>query len=331
MSRTRSVFVLYTGGTFGMVPGPDGALAPLALAELEADICALCPDVRLLLHALEPPLDSSSVGPQEWAKMAQIIARAVPDHAGVVVIHGSDTLAYTASALSFMLENVPRPVVVTGSMRPLRQAGSDAAGNFRAAVQAALAQDLAAVTVAFGGHLMLGCRVVKMSAHRDTAFASPNAPMLGSFSPDLTLKHPVAPQKGDFQVAKDYDARVIVLRLWPGITADAVRHALAQPDLCGVILQSFGSGNAPDDPDVIRALQQGLQGKLCLNLTQCPEGAVEMGKYAASQGLATAGVISGGDMTLEAALPKMMLALGRDDIPDKRSYLSASQCGERSD
>ncbi|SMC28295.1 L-asparaginase [Andreprevotia lacus DSM 23236] len=329
-----SLLVIYTGGTLGMRAGPQGlAPAPAWLSGLLAEHYP-----GLTVREYTPLLDSSAMGPADWNRIGSDIAAHADQFDGFVVLHGTDTLAWTASALSFMLQGLGKPVVLTGAMLPWEVDGSDAPGNVAAAL--ALAQDgrMQEVAVVFAGVAYRGCRVRKVDCEAAAAFASPNAPALGRFDPQAErwqLTRQSSTPGGDiapafrFQPVADY-ARIVQLALAPGHTPAALA-GLLQPDLLdGVVLQSFGAGNLPDPPVLLAALARCAGRVPLVNLSLCPQGRTTPGQYAAGSALAALGVWDGADMTPEAALAKLYWLAGQGlDLPARRALFERDLLGER--
>ena len=336
----RSVMIIYTGGTIGMLADPrTGALRPMDLAHLEEQVPELERiGVRLRSVAFDEAIDSSDMRPADHVRIARIIGENYAEYDGFVVLHGSDTMAYTASALSFLLEGLAKPVILTGSQLPIGTIRTDAKENLITAIEIAAAKDeqgramVPEVAVYFEYSLMRGNRTVKVHAERFEAFRSPNWPVLAEAGVHIRYdRAAILPQReGPLKVHANVDDRVAIIRLFPGIRASWVRHALAQPDLRAVVLTTFGSGNGPTDPDFINALREACaRGLLLLNVTQCVGGRVEQGKYATSQAFQEMGVVPGADLTVEAAVTKLMFLLGQhaDNAPVARQ-LTTSLAGE---
>lgn len=334
----RRVALLHTGGTAGMVRGADGAYVPRpgALAAALSGLAELA-DPRLPrvdLDELDPLLDSSDVRPHDWQRFADRVAHAFAGGAdGVVVLHGTDTMAYTASALAFLLEGLPGPVVLTGSQVPLAEVRSDARDNLITALLLAATPGWAEVAVLFGGHLWRGCRTTKVSTHGFDAFASPNLPPLAEVGVDVVWRRDLLrpPVPGPLQVRRLADVDVVALRLFPGITAETLRNVLRDP-VRGLVLETYGSGNAPTrDADLLEVLRAAVaRGVVVVNVSQCLHGAVRMDAYAAGRTLADAGVVSGGDLTAEAALAKLLVLLSRGLTPaDTAAAMARDLVGER--
>jgi len=336
----RSVLIIYTGGTIGMVADPrTGALRPMDLAHLEEQVPELDRiNVRLGSESFETPIDSSDMRPTDWVRIARIIGRHYETYDGFVVLHGSDTMAYTASALSFLLEGLNKPVILTGSQLPIGTIRTDAKENLITAIEIAAAKDeegramVPEVAVYFEYRLLRGNRTVKVHAERFEAFRSPNYAALAEagvhirYDRAAILQHRNTP----LVVHDRVDDAVAVLRMFPGIRGAWVRHALTQPDLRMVLLTTFGSGNAPTDPALLDALREARQkGVILLNVTQCIGGRVEQGRYSTSRALAEMGVVPCGDMTVEAALTKAMCLLGRTNDPQQLERAMVQDlCGE---
>ncbi|HVG24482.1 MAG TPA: asparaginase [Thermoanaerobaculia bacterium] len=312
----KRVYVIYTGGTIGMRRTPEGyAPAPGSLQEQLRGMPELrdlaMPDV--VIHEYEPLLDSSNMTPAEWMKIALDIARNYDDYDGFVVLHGTDTMAYTASALSFILEGLSKPVVVTGSQIPLVELRSDGRDNLISSLLVAACYDVPEVCLFFGRQLLRGNRAVKVSTHGLTPFVSPNFPPLGTFGVDVEIRRDLVRPRGASLDVHDVGAAVLsVVRLIPGISASFLRNALAPP-VQAVVLQAYGVGNGPDrDADFLAALSEATaRGVVVVDCSQCLTGHVDLDEYTAGSALAKAGVISGYDLTIEAAIAKLNFLFSR--------------------
>jgi len=317
-----AVLLIYTGGTIGMCADPrTGSLRPMDLAHLEEQV----PELRriaadLATVAFERPLDSSDLGPADWVRIAGIIAAHYDRFDGFVVLHGSDTMAYTASALSFLLEGLNKPVVLTGSQLPIGTIRTDAKENLLTAIEIAAAKDadgrpmVPEVVVYFEYRLMRGNRTVKVHAERFEAFRSPNWPPLAEAGVHLRYdRSAIIPwQEGPLTVHQTLDEHVAIIRLFPDIRGEWVRHALSLPGLRAAVLTTFGSGNGPTDPAFIAALREARDRDILLmNVTQCVGGRVEQGRYGTSRAFVDLGVVPGADLTVEAAITKLMFLLGQ--------------------
>ena len=312
----KSIYVAYTGGTIGMQRSDNGYI-PVS-GHLQRQL-ALMPEFYrpempdFTVHEYAPLIDSSDMTPDDWRHIAQDVAENYDSYDGFVILHGTDTMAFTASALSFMLENLGKPVIVTGSQIPLEALRSDGQPNLLHAVYLAAHYPVIEVGLFFNNTLFRGNRTTKAHADGFDAFASPNLPPLleagihiRHVAPPLPrnvgaslVVHPIIPQP------------VGVVTLYPGISADVVGNFLRQP-VKALILRTYGVGNAPQHPALLEELQRAVaRGSIVVNLTQCFSGRVNMGGYATGNALARAGVISGYDMTVEATLTKLHFLLSQ--------------------
>jgi L-asparaginase len=326
---TRRVLVAYTGGTIGMDRTATG-YAPRAgylrdqLAQLPGLHGPGMPEVEL--DAFDPLLDSSNMRPADWVRIAERLAARYDEFDGFVVLHGTDTMGYTSSALAFLLHPLGKPVVVTGSQLPFGQPRTDARGNLLTALLVAADPAIPEVTLLFGSRLLRGCRAVKVSADGFDAFDSPNLEPLGSAGVEIQLRPDLArpADPGRPQVPDGLEATVGALRLFPGISPDVVGHVLAAP-LQGLVLEAYGTGNAPDrDERLLAEIQEATgRGVVVVVVTQCLSGTVDLDAYATGSALARAGAVGGGDMTVEAALTKLFYLLGAGREPDEVRELVA--------
>lgn len=286
------------------------------------------------------PLDSSAVGPQHWLTIAAAIERVYEHYDGFVVIHGTDTLAYTASALSFLLVNLAKPVVVTGSQTPIFVERTDATQNFLNALyvagyKATGVAKVPEVSVCFGDHLLRGNRTRKVSVDAREGFASPNYPPLGRFGDAIRintkrlLKAP--PADRPFYVHRALDDRVMDLTLYPGVKGSQLRPFFERDDLKGFVLRTFGSGTTPRDPELLEAVTAAARaGKVLLIVTQCLEGGVDLGRYYASATLLEPRIVSGFDLTPEAALTKLMWMMALEEDAEMEAQIQMCHRGEQS-
>lgn len=339
--RLNKVLLIYTGGTIGMGHNPDtGALEPLNFDHLLSNFpeFALLP-TKVDTYQFTPPIDSSDMSLRRWAQLVRIIADNYEAYDGFVVLHGTDTMAYTASALSFMLENLTKPVILTGSQLPIGQLRTDGKENLLTSIElaAAFGEDgrpmVPEVCIYFSGRLLRGNRSTKESADGFNAFNSFNYPHLCEagvefqFNPHYILKpdysKPMIPHMA-------MDPNVVVFSLFPGIQENVVRHMFEAPELRGIVMRSFGSGNAPQKPWLMRLLKDATQrGVTVVNISQCVAGFVKMGRYDTGFQLQDAGVVSGGDSTVESAITKLMfLQAHYKDVRAIRSLMGRSICGE---
>ncbi len=337
----RKVLLIYTGGTIGMSHNPlTKALEPLDFEHLRQNVPELNQfDIQIEAYQFSPPIDSSDMSPALWTQLSHVIADRYEDYDGFVVLHGTDTMAYTASALSYLLENLTKPVIFTGSQLPIGQLRTDGKENLITSIEIAAARHkdgtamVPEVGIYFNGHLLRGNRTTKQSADEFNAFESFNYPHLVdagvniSYHEDRILKPDFTkPMLPHFRL----DNNVIIFSLFPGIREDLIRHIIATPNLRSIVMRTFGSGNAPQSPWLISALKEGTrQGKVIVNISQCMQGMVEMGRYDTGFQLKEAGVISGHDSTVESAVTKLMFLQSHYNDPEQvRHYMQHSIRGE---
>ncbi len=312
-----SVLVLHTGGTIGMVETPAGsAPAPAALGPyLDAIVSSSAGELPPIdLVELDPLIDSSNATPDTWCTIAKILDSHRDDYAGFVVLHGTDTMAYTSSALSFLLPAFGRPVVVTGSQIPIARARSDGRQNLVGALQVAARPDVPEVSLLFGKLLLRGNRATKIDASGFDAFDSPRCAPLAHIGVDIAVNHAIvrAPQAEPALLAGRL-AKVAAVRLFPGFSASILAN-LCRPPLQGLIIEAYGVGNGPsDDREFLAAVEAATSvGIVVVVVTQCVRGSVQPGAYATGSALMRAGAVPGFDMTSEAALTKLAVTLGQD-------------------
>jgi L-asparaginase len=320
----KRVYIAYTGGTIGMRRTRDGYSPEPGYLQEQLDAM---PELRhesmplVTIGEYAPLLDSSNMTPREWVKIAHDVADRYDDYDGFVVLHGTDTMAYTASALPFMLNGLAKPVLITGSQIPLCEVRNDARENLITSLLIASTYDVPEVCLYFGGRLLRGCRAVKVSADGFAAFDSPNFPPLGTVGIGIEINWPFVrtmEEKRPRLSVEEFGSPIVsALRLFPGISPELVRNVL-RPPLQGLVLEAYGVGNGPDsDAEFIAALTEATRrGVVIVDCTQCLEGTVDLTEYTAGSALARAGVISGFDMTAEAALAKLYYLFSRGDTPD---------------
>jgi len=320
----KRVYIAHTGGTIGMNRTRNGYGPQRGYLQQQME---LMPELShpsipsFKIHDYDPLLDSSNMTPVEWVKIAEDIAEHYDDYDGFIVLHGTDTMAYTASALPFMLQGLRKPVVITGSQIPLCEVRNDARENLITSLLIAANYAIPEVCLYFGGKLLRGCRSTKVSADGFAAFDSPNFPPLGTAGIDIEVNWDLVrkPKNAGAKLGvHDLRAPVVsALRLFPGISPELLRNVL-RPPLQGLVLETYGIGNGPDQNlDFLAALEEATaRGVVIVDCTQCLEGTVDLGEYATGTALARAGVISGFDLTAEAALAKLYYLLSRGDPPE---------------
>jgi len=320
MVDETSILIIYTGGTIGMIVDEEsGALVPFNFDLIYEQIPVLKKfHFRLGFHSFDPIMDSSNMNPEAWIELASIIEKNYEEYDGFVVLHGSDTMAFSASALSFLLENLNKPVIFTGSQLPMGVLRTDGRENFITSIEIAAAKEndtpvVPEVCVYFENRLMRGNRTVKYNAENFNAFISGNYPLLAEVGVFIKYNEN-AIQKPNFKKLKAHrkmDTNVGILKLFPGISRQFVESVLTVPGLKGLVLETFGTGNAPAGQWFLDLLKKAVDsGLLIINITQCLSGNVIQGKYETSKGLKEIGILSGHDMTTEAALVKMMYLFG---------------------
>ena len=318
----NKILLIYTGGTIGMMQdAKTGSLRPFNFKSLTKQVPELS-RFNLDLHSVsfKKPIDSSNMHPRVWVELADIIEKNYTQYDGFVILHGSDTMAYTASALSFMLQNLSKPVILTGSQLPIGIIRTDGKENLITAIEIAAAKNkqgkalVPEVAIYFEYELFRGNRTFKYNSAHFDAFQSPNYPPLAEAGVEIiyNTNYIAKASTKKLSVHKHLDNDIVVLNLFPGISKKITESILHAPGIKAVVLHSFGAGNAPTDDWFITLLKQTIaKGIIIYNVTQCPEGHVIQGKYETSSTLQKIGVISGQDITLEAAITKLMFLLGQ--------------------
>ena len=325
-SRTK-ILLIYTGGTIGMQKDlSSGALKAFNFSKLLQKIPELKQlDCEIETLSFEKPIDSSDMNPSHWISIAGMIQSHYAAFDGFVVLHGSDTMSYTASALSFMFENLAKPVILTGSQLPIGDLRTDAKENLITAIQIASLQQnnnavITEVCLYFEYKLYRGNRTTKINSENFNAFCSPNYPALVESGVNLNLKSDLFLTNDcskDLIVHDSFDTNVVILKMFPGMSESVFSAILNIPNLKGIVLETYGAGNATTDEWFIKALTQAIEnGKHIVNVTQCPTGTVNMGQYETSSILKQIGIISGKDSTTEAAITKLMFLLGQNTAPN---------------
>lgn len=338
-----AILIIYTGGTIGMVQRPDtGALAPVKFDQILDEVPELGKfNYNIKTRILNPVVDSSNMNPGIWVKIAKIIHKEYANFDGFVVLHGTDTMAYTASALSFMFENLDKPIILTGSQLPVGMIRTDGKENIITSVEIAAAKQngksiVPEVCIYFDFKLYRGNRTVKRDAELFSAFRSVNYPDLAVAGVDIKYNREYIyyPENhGIVKVNTKFDDNVVILKMFPGISQSVFNSILNTPRLRGVVLETFGSGNVPTSQWLINCIKKAIKrGVIFLNVTQCEGGRVVMGQYETSRELLKAGVVSGNDITTEAAITKLMFLLGQGlTEPEIKMYLNKSLRGEISE
>jgi L-asparaginase len=339
-SDTGAILLICTGGTISMSVDPGtGALTPFRFDQLHQYLPELKKfNFKIDFVQFNPLMDSSEVGPDGWIRMAEIIYEAYENYDGFVVLHGTDTMAFSASALSFMLENLRKPVIFTGSQLPIGMVRTDAKENLVTAIEIAACKEsgfamVPEVCIFFENTLWRGNRTTKKNAELFNAFGSYNYPPLATAGVHIRYNRLVIHYDKDLVpliLHRLLDTNLAILKLFPGITENYVKAVFNTPGLRAVILESFGAGNAPSYDWLIRELKAAAEKDIVIvNVTQCNSGSVEMGRYKTSIHLLEAGVVSGYDITTESAVTKLMFLLGHyQDSTIIRQKMDCSFCGE---
>ncbi|MDR2968727.1 MAG: type I asparaginase [Tannerellaceae bacterium] len=335
-----SILLIYTGGTIGMMENPEtGVLSPLDFQHLKDNV----PELKKMGYAVDaiqfdPPIDSSEMGPENWQKLVRIIADNYRKYDGFVILHGTDTMSFTASALSFMLENLGKPVILTGSQLPIGILRTDGKENLITAIEIAAAREngrplVQEVCIFFENNLLRGNRTSKMSADHFNAFRSCNYPPLACAGIHIKYDPPrifrPALQKPLIPHCR-LDRNIAILKLFPGISPQVIESILNIPGLKAVVMETYGSGNAPSEEWFLNMLSEAVKkGIVVVNVTRCIAGTVEMQRYETGQRLLEAGIISGYDSTMESAVTKLMFLFGRGMCADEvKDWMKCSLVGE---
>jgi L-asparaginase len=347
---SAQILILYTGGTIGMgheIQGDSNSpLIPQSWAFLQKAMPAISRDgfftkekgIQFTYKSFENVIDSSEFNPNHWTKILESISKAYSNYDGFIIIHGTDTMAYTASALSFAFQNLSKPVVLTGSQLPIFHPRTDAINNLSNAIHIAAAKVfglpiIPEVLICFNDTLLRGNRSTKSSSKDFSGFESPSFPILGSLEQSIKISEEYILDKPNepFGIKPNFETNIIIITLFPGFNPDILIRLSEDDQLKGVILRTFGSGNAPSSDSFIRAIQLLVnKGKTILNISQCQEGFVNMKTYKTGNNLYKCGVVSGADMTLESATAKMMWLLGNEDVKSMDKLVGKNLRGELS-
>lgn len=324
-----SVLLIYTGGTIGMIENPDtGALENFNFEQLQKYVPELRRfEFRIDSYQFDPPVDSSDMGPAAWCMLVKVISENYDHYNGFVILHGTDTMAFTASALSFMLEGLNKPVILTGSQLPIGVLRTDGKENLMTSIEIAAARDkegeplIPEVCIFFENHLMRGNRTTKMNAENFNAFRSFNYPVLATAG--IHIKYNLSlclHSRKDAKLKPHFllDTHVAILKIFPGIEENVVKAVLQLDGLKAVVLETYGSGNAPRKAWFVKLLREACdRGVVVVNITQCNAGSVEMERYGNGYQLLQSGVVCGHDSTTESAVTKLMFLLGHHYPPEK--------------
>ena len=337
--KSASVLIIYTGGTFGMDYDDSGSLVPYNFGRIVEHVPTLQKmGVNITVISSPEPIDSSNISIKNWKDIAYIIEENYDSYEGFVVLHGTDTMAYSASALSYMLQGLTKPVIFTGAQLPIGAIRSDARSNLITSVEIASTYQkgiptVPEVCVYFNSYLLRGCRSRKIKSSQFAAFESENYPLLAEAGIFLEYNHAaIAPfdKEAKLQINNNFDKNVAILKLFPNINESVISSILNTQGLRGVVLETYGSGNAPTDSWFLDLIKYAIDRDILIfNVSQCVGGKVEQGRYETSRTLQNIGIVGGSDITTEAAITKLMFLLGQNETLDTiKERLGQPICGE---
>jgi len=341
LDLNASVLVIYTGGTIGMIEDSEtGALKTYDFQHLQEYVPELKRlKFRIDSHTFDKPIDSSDMNPEKWGQIVRIIENNYDKYDGFVILHGTDTMAYSASALSFMLENLDKPVILTGSQLPVGKIRTDGKENLITALEIAVDKDsegralVTEVCIFFQTLLMRGNRTTKINADNFKAFNSLNFPVLAEAGTNIRYRHDLMHRPAQNNRLKFHyalDSNIAIIKLFPGISAKVLKAMVEIPHLKGIVLETYGKGNAPAEKWFLDIIEEAVnKGIVVVNVSQCASGSVDMSRYKCGCSLREIGVISGYDITTEAAVAKLMFLFGhglrRNEV---EAFMKTSIVGE---